>query len=76
MPTIMKKTTSMMEDKEASDEDNNKKQEEQLNDEDFEYRLVGVVNHMGSADAGHYLSYVNVERDKRYKERNEELFSE
>ena len=23
-----------------------------------EYKLVGVVNHMGSADAGHYLSYI------------------
>ena len=33
-----------------------------LKDEDFEYKLVGVVIHMGVADAGHYLSYINVER--------------
>jgi len=32
--------------------------------EDFEFKLVGVVCHMGSADAGHYLSYINTERDK------------
>jgi ubiquitin C-terminal hydrolase len=32
-------------------------------DEEYEYRLVGVVDHMGSADAGHYLSFINVERD-------------
>ena len=41
-----------------------------MNDEDFEYKLVGVVNHMGSADAGHYLSYINVERDSAYKAAN------
>lgn len=27
-----------------------------------QYKLVGVVVHMGTADAGHYLSYINVER--------------
>lgn len=31
--------------------------------EEFDYKLVGVVIHMGVADAGHYISYVNVERD-------------
>ena len=31
---------------------------------DYEYKLVGVLCHMGLADAGHYLSYINVERDK------------
>ena len=30
----------------------------------FEFKLVGVVCHMGSADAGHYLSYINTERDR------------
>jgi len=29
----------------------------------FEYKLVGVVIHMGTADAGHYISYVNIERN-------------
>lgn len=31
--------------------------------EEFDYKLVGVVIHMGVADAGHYISYVNVERE-------------
>jgi ubiquitin C-terminal hydrolase len=34
----------------------------QLAPEDFEYKLVGVVIHMGTADAGHYLSYINIDR--------------
>ena len=35
------------------------------NDEaDFEFKLVGIVCHMGSAEAGHYLSYINTERDR------------
>jgi ubiquitin C-terminal hydrolase len=33
-------------------------------DENFEYKLVGVIVHMGTADAGHYISYVNIERNK------------
>lgn len=32
-------------------------------DEEFDYKLVGVVIHMGIADAGHYISYVNIERE-------------
>ena len=32
-------------------------------DSDFDYKLVGVVIHMGIADAGHYISYVNIERE-------------
>lgn len=32
-------------------------------DENFDYKLVGVVIHMGIADAGHYISYVNIERE-------------
>ena len=31
-------------------------------DENYEYKLVGVVVHMGVADAGHYLSYININR--------------
>ena len=34
-----------------------------INSEDFEYKLVGVVIHMGVADAGHYISYINIARD-------------
>ena len=45
----------------ASDEDAAKQGD---NEPDLtEYKLVGVCCHMGSADAGHYLSYINVERD-------------
>jgi ubiquitin C-terminal hydrolase len=32
-------------------------------EENFEYKLVGVVLHMGTADAGHYLSYININRN-------------
>ena len=31
--------------------------------EEFDYKLVGVVIHMGIADAGHYLSYINIDRN-------------
>ena len=31
--------------------------------DEFDYKLVGVVIHMGVADAGHYLSYINTERE-------------
>ena len=34
-----------------------------MNSEEFDYKLVGVVIHMGVADAGHYISYINIERD-------------
>jgi len=44
----------------VSDED---EEEDDGGDDDYEFRLVGVVCHMGSADAGHYLSYINAERD-------------
>lgn len=30
---------------------------------DYEFKLTGVVIHMGTADAGHYLSYINTERN-------------
>ena len=29
----------------------------------FDFKLVGVVIHMGVADAGHYISYVNIDRE-------------
>lgn len=28
----------------------------------FEYKLVGVTVHSGSANAGHYWSYINTQR--------------
>ena len=36
----------------------------QTSDSEFEYKLVGVVVHMGGADAGHYISLINVERER------------
>jgi len=39
-------------------------EETELCDEDFEYKLVGVVVHMGQANAGHYISYINIERER------------
>lgn len=49
------------------EDDNMKEQTEVTDDSEYEYRLVGIVDHMGSADAGHYLSYINVENDKIFK---------
>jgi ubiquitin carboxyl-terminal hydrolase 9/24 len=43
---------------------NEKQDAEAIPDEHFEYKLVGVVIHMGVAEAGHYLSYINVERGR------------
>lgn len=49
-----------------ADEDGEGQQEGEDDNEDYEFRLVGVVCHMGSADAGHYLSFINVEREYEY----------
>lgn len=47
-----------------------------LQDEDFQYKLVGVVLHMGTADAGHYLSYININRGEKDEELPEWLLTE
>lgn len=56
------------ENKDKKDEKN----EEELENDDliymksdqyYEYNLQGVVVHLGCADAGHYYSYINIERD-------------
>lgn len=39
------------------------KEGQKMASEEFDYKLVGVVIHMGIADAGHYISYINIERD-------------
>lgn len=44
--------------------------------ENFEYKLVGVVVHMGTADAGHYLSYINISRGEKSEESPEWLQTE
>jgi len=35
-------------------------------DDDYTYKLVGVVIHMGGAEAGHYLSYINNDCGKEF----------
>ena len=40
----------------------NKQANNSDNVENYQYKLVGVVVHMGTATAGHYLSYVNINR--------------
>lgn len=45
----------------TKDNDNDEYMEE-TDPTEFEYKLVGVVIHMGTADAGHYISYVNIDR--------------
>ncbi len=44
--------------------------------ENFEYKLVGVILHMGTADAGHYLSYININRGEKDEETKEWLMTE
>jgi ubiquitin carboxyl-terminal hydrolase 34 len=46
--------------------------EEVKDPQDYQYKLVGVVIHMGTADAGHYLSYINVDRNKDSQVNTEE----
>jgi ubiquitin C-terminal hydrolase len=45
---------------------------EKLDSKEFDYKLVGVVIHMGVADAGHYISYVNIEREADSSSENRE----
>lgn len=49
------------------DESNDKKTETvnvpaELSDDDYEYTLAGVLVHSGHAEAGHYYSYININR--------------
>lgn len=50
--------------------------EVELAKEDYEYKLVGVVVHMGTAEAGHYLSYINIARGEKDEESPEWLLTE
>ena len=47
-------------------------------DDYYDYYLVGVIVHVGSADSGHYYSYINTVRDgngniARYDIKNEKM---
>lgn len=46
------------------EDDQNVEIDQQDDSASFQYKLVGVVVHMGTADAGHYLSYINIERSE------------
>lgn len=53
---------------ESKDYNSDSKNEESFlfyskDDSYYEYELVGVVVHTGTADAGHYYSYINVKRE-------------
>lgn len=39
--------------------------QEEEPEENFQYKLVGVIVHMGTADAGHYISYINIGRNSK-----------
>ena len=58
-------------DEDGEEEDEEKEEEEKKDDEEnpwpeeedcFEYKLVGVTVHSGSADSGHYWAYINIKR--------------
>ena len=36
----------------------------------YTYELTGVVVHTGTADSGHYYSYINTRRDKEIKKKS------
>jgi ubiquitin C-terminal hydrolase len=59
-----KKNEDEEEELDDEEDDKNKKEPEKLEGEDecYEYKLVGVTVHIGTADAGHYYSYINTMR--------------
>jgi hypothetical protein len=67
----MKKENRIKTDKEGEDEEGEVEQQQPVVDEDnqwpteedcFEYKLVGATVHSGTANAGHYWSYINTRR--------------
>ncbi|CDW78148.1 ubiquitin carboxyl-terminal hydrolase family protein [Stylonychia lemnae] len=65
--------------KDASSDDENDQpdiMEIDAPEEDYQYKLVGVVVHMGTADAGHYISYINITRGVKNEETPEWLLTE
>lgn len=60
-------------DEEKAEEDTEKKEDDEepiniIEDDCFEYKLVGVNVHSGTANAGHYWSYINTNRGTDEKE--------
>lgn len=64
----------------SSDDEEEDNNNEAMNvedpDENYEYKLVGVVVHMGTADAGHYISYININRGTKSEDNPEWLKTE
>lgn len=48
----------------VDEDDEDLHDDRKLTNEDCEFKLVGVVIHMGVAEAGHYFSYINIEREE------------
>jgi hypothetical protein len=69
---------SMMsdEEEEPTAKTTDQEMQEEQPPENFEYKLVGVVIHMGTADAGHYLSYVNTNRGTQDTDKPEWLLTD
>ena len=61
---------------EVADKNQHDLQMQEEPDECFEYKLVGVVLHMGTADAGHYLSYINTNRNSNNCDKPEWLLTD
>ena len=79
---VMKKENRMKQSKD--DEEEEQQEEEKKEDEDeqwpeqedcFEYKLVGVVVHSGTANAGHYWSYINTRRGYNEPDENDPNWS-
>ena len=47
----------------SSDTASQPPEEKKTSEDNFEYNLAGVIVHLGSADVGHYYSYINVNRN-------------
>lgn len=58
---------------EVMEEGNDKVPDE---DDCFEYKLVGVNVHSGTANAGHYWSYINTERGMEEKDSQDPTWAE
>ncbi len=75
-PTSPEKPTNQQADESSSDDEEDQNMQDQDEEEDYQYKLVGVVVHMGVADAGHYISYVNIARDQKPESDPEWLLTE
>jgi ubiquitin carboxyl-terminal hydrolase 34 len=79
---VMKRENRVPKEKGSDDEDQEPEVKEdgddQVPEEDdcFEYKLVGVNVHSGTANAGHYWSYINTERGMEEKDSQDPTWAE